>query len=840
MLVEGNRLSMTFPGVRALDGVDFAVRSGEVHALVGENGAGKSTLIRILSGEIADFDGRLTIDGTTVRFTSPRDALAAGIVCIPQELLLVDPLTAADNVCLGHETRSPWGLIDRRATRARAGEALRMVGCAEVATDPVGTLDMGRRQLVAIARALSLRARVLIMDEPTASLGAMDVARLETLVHELAARGVAVVYVSHRLDEVIRLARRITVLRDGRSVGTLEGGQATEPELIRLMVGRDIERPALTPASATAEPLLVVDRLSIRDRSRPSGYRLRNVSLTVRRGEIVGLAGLIGAGRTDLLLALVGALQAPFEGMIRVSGEPFRPTHPGAARDAGIVLLPEDRATQGILRHQSVVSNITIGSLAKVSRAGWIDRRRESAAAGELIEKTRLRAPSPAVPIAVLSGGNQQKALLARCLFASPSILLLDEPTRGIDLAAKAEIYRLILDLAQRGFGVVLCSSELPEILALSHRIVVFRAGEVAATFERDDATEERVLAAASPSGSTTVAGGGEIAASSPPAPPKPRRAGWWRHGSLAGLAAVVILAVVFSPVRGGRIVFLDVGNLTDILRQIAEKGILAAGMTPVIISGGIDLSVGAVLALAATMSALLLMHGAAGVAMSIAAVLVAGAAVGLLNGVVTARWRIQPFIVTLATMSAARGVARYISGGAAVPMAYGPGAAPETFRALAGSIAPHVPVPAVIFLVTMAAIQVLLSRTRTGRYIYAIGDNESAARLSGVRVDAQKIGVYVLCATLAALAGVIHCAQLEQGNPNDGVAYELDAIAAVVIGGTSLSGGVGTAGGTLVGALIIGVINNAMGLNNIDANLQLILKGAVILGAVWFQSRRR
>lgn len=315
-----------------------------------------------------------------------------------------------------------------------------------------------------------------------------------------------------------------------------------------------------------------------------------------------------------------------------------------------------------------------------------------------------------------------------------------------------------------------------------------------------------------------------------------------WRLPRLSGalgLAAVLVLAIVSSPMRAGRAVFLDVGNLTDILRQVAEKGILAAGMTPVIISGGIDLSVGSVLALSATLAGSLLMRSGAGVWAMIAAVVAAGCLCGLINGFVVARWRIQPFIATLAMMSAARGVARYLSGGAAIPLGFGEGGAPGSFRALAAPVVPYVPVPAVLFLVSVGAIALVMSWTRAGRYLYAIGDNELTARLAGVRVGLHKAGAYVICAGMAALAGIIHCAQLEQGNPNDGVGYELDAIAAVVIGGTSLSGGVGSVSGTLVGTLIIGIINNSMGLNNVDANLQLILKGAIILAAVWVQSRR-
>ena len=844
-ILESIGLAMTFPGVRALAGVDFSVAAGEVHALIGENGAGKSTLIRILSGELDGYTGDLRLDGQPVRFTSPRDAIARDIAVIPQELLLVGPLTASENICLGHEPRTATGLLDRRAIDDRGAAALTALGDASLSRRVVRDLDTGQRHLVAIARALSLNARLVIMDEPTASLGPAEVERLEMLVEQLSAQGVAIVYISHRLDEVLRLADRITVLRDGQRVATLDAAGTTEQDLVRLMVGRDIQRAAFAPVPEESDELLSVEGLSLSDASRLGGYRLRDVSFTVRRGEIVGFAGLIGAGRSDVLLALMGALDRRPEGRIVFDGRPYTPTTPHRARSTGLVLLPEERAVLGIFPHQSVRANISMGALDRVSRFGLVDGAREAAAADALVGQTGLRAASPLVPISTLSGGNQQKAILARCLFASPALLMLDEPTRGIDLAAKAEIYDLIRDLARRGYGIIMCSSELPEILTLCHRVVVFRDGQVTARFDHADATEEGILAAAASSSTHGAPPPDRAAPPSPAPPPVPAapptiRDRIRRRASLFGLAAVVALAVLFSPHRGGRLVFLDLGNLTDILRQVAEKGILAAGMTPVIISGGIDLSVGSLLALSATVSALLMMHGGFGVVTTTAIVLSLGGLVGLMNGAIIAAWRIQPFIVTLAMMSAARGVARYLSGGAAIPMVFGPGAAPEAFRGFGGQIVPFVPAPAVFLLAAVAGIYVLLSRSRSGRYVYAIGDNEPAARLSGIRVGWQKTLVYVICGGLAALAGLIHCAQLEQGNPNDGVAYELDAIAAVVIGGTSLSGGVGTVGGTFIGTLIIGVINNSMGLNNIDANLQLILKGAIILGAVWLQRRQR
>jgi ABC-type sugar transport system ATPase subunit/ribose/xylose/arabinose/galactoside ABC-type transport system permease subunit len=844
-VLEARRLSMLYPGVRALDDVTLDVRAGEVHALVGQNGAGKSTLIRILSGEQGGYDGEIALDGRPVRFATPADGLRAGIAVIPQELQLVSNLDAADNIFLGREPRAGLGLIDRAEITRGASAAMATLG-EPLPDGPVGRLEAGHRQLVAIARALSLNARVLIMDEPSSSLGPGEVHRLEQLVLELTRRGVAVVYVSHRLDEVSRLATRVTVLRDGRLVKTMPGGAADEAELVKLMAGRAIERGGIEPVAANADELLRVERLSLRDPALPGGYRLRDISLSVRRGEIVGLSGLIGAGRSDFLLALTGALDRQPEGRVVIGAREYRPDTPAAARKAGLVLLPEDRKGQGVFPDLDVVSNVTVGGLESVSSGPFVDRRRERHEAGGLMARTGVRCASPQVPIATLSGGNQQKALLARCLFATPSVLLLDEPTRGVDVAAKQDIYALVRGLAAQGFGILLCSSELPEILALSHRVVVFRDGRVAAAFDRAAATEETLLAAATGTLPDPSAGGPDR--SSPASPPAAAPAPPGRRGprvsarltSLLGLLVVLALAIVSSPVRGGRPVFLDVGNLTDILRQVAEKGILAAGMTPVIISGGIDLSVGSVLALAATLSGALFMRSGLGVWAVVPIVLAVGCLCGLVNGLVVSRWRLQAFIATLATMSAARGVARYLSGGAAIPLGFGEGGAPESFRALAAPILPFVPVPAVLFLLSVAAMALLMSRMRAGRYVYAIGDNEQAARLSGVNVRRYKTLVYVMCAGLAALAGIIHCAQLEQGNPNDGIGYELDAIAAVVIGGTSLSGGIGTVGGTLVGTLIIGIINNSMGLNNVDANLQLILKGAIILAAVWLQTRRR
>jgi ABC-type sugar transport system ATPase subunit/ribose/xylose/arabinose/galactoside ABC-type transport system permease subunit len=843
LLVDARGVGKRFLAVQALDGVDFDLQPGEVHALIGENGAGKSTLVKILCGEISDYDGALTVRGAARHFDSPRQALAAGIAVIPQELQLVTSLTVAENILLGREPRGAGNLVDRSAMHRTARRLLDDIETHHVSTDArLGSLDTASRQLVAIARALSFNAQCLIMDEPTAALGAAEAAHLAQVILRLVSRGTGVIYVSHKLDEVRRLATRVTVLRDGTRVTTRPAAGLTEGEMVRLMCGREIVPGTLIPVTTTAPELLRVENLSVPDPAWPDGFRLRDVSFTVHRGEIVGLAGLMGAGRTDLLLALIGGLDRPVEGRIRLDGRAYVPVNPAAARDAGMIMLPEERKADGIFPHLGVDRNITMSALGRITRWGWIDRHAERRRAEQMMLDIGVRAAGPNVPIGTLSGGNQQKALLARCLFASPKVLLLDEPTRGIDLSAKAEIYAELRALAARGFGILLCSSEMSEILTQCHRMLVFRSGRVVATFDRAEATEVKVLAAAAGQAATPT--GVESAEAPPPGPASSPPARRWRERALRyagafGLGLVLLLAIVTSPVRGGRLVFLDLGNLTDILRQVSEKGILAVGMTAVVIAGGIDLSVGSILAVGATLSAWLWMKQGVGLGGTVLIVTAVSALWGLLNGVVIAKWRLPAFIATLATMSAARGAARYLSNGAAIPLGFGAGGAPVAVRAIAAPLVRYVPVPAVIFGLTALAMHFYLARTRSGRYVYAIGDNEAAARLAGVRVVWHKATVYVICAALAGLAGLVHAAQLEQGNPNDGVAYELDAIAAVVIGGTALSGGTGTVGGTIVGILIIGVINNSMGLNNVDANLQLILKGIIILVAVWLQRRR-
>ena len=479
----------SFPGVRALRGVSFDVRPGEVHALLGENGAGKSTLIKVMSGVHRPDEGRMEVDGRPVDFGSPQEAQAAGIAAIYQELLLFPELSVAENVFMGHAPRLSWGGIDWDQTRARTAEILQSLDIHDLDPDaPVGALSVGNRQRVEIAKALSMNARVLIMDEPTAALTEADVERLFGIVRRLRERGVGIIYISHRLVEIFDLADRVTVLRDGEYVGTHAVKDVTEPQLISMMVGRTIDQ--LYP-HRTANPGKVV--LEARNVAYPG--TVEEASLTLRAGEIVGLAGLVGSGRSELAQILFGVTPAS-AGQILVDGQPVTIKSPADAKRLGIAYVPEDRGTQGLIRPMRIRHNVSLAVLKELARFFFIDRGREQELARRDIERFKIRASSMDQVVGKLSGGNQQKVVLAKWLATRPRILILDEPTRGIDVGAKAEIHKIMSELAAQGMAVLMISSELPEVLGMSDRVLVMREGRIVAGFDRAEATQERIAAA--------------------------------------------------------------------------------------------------------------------------------------------------------------------------------------------------------------------------------------------------------------------------------------------------------------------------------------------------------
>ena len=488
-LLEVRDIEKMFPGVRALSGVSFEVRAGEVHALLGENGAGKSTLIKIISGVYEPDGGSILIGGRQTRFTSPEDAKRAGVATIYQELLLFPELTVAENIFLGHAPRAGMGRIDWRAMRARAAALLASLEIDDLAPNQVvGALSVGNRQRVEILRALSHDARILIMDEPTAALTESDVARLFDIVRRLRARGVGIVYISHRLDEIFAIGDRVTVLRDGAYVGARNVADTNASELVQMMVGRRIDNLFPKTTVPIGAPVL-----EARDIVRHP--MTKSVSLTVRAGEIVGLAELVGSGRSELAQTLFGITPAEL-GEIRLMGEEVTIRSAESARSKGIAYVPEDRGVQGLVRPMSVLHNFSLAALGALSRAGFIDRGAERRMADEGVQRFRVKTSSVEEIAGRLSGGNQQKIVLGKWLANNPKLLILDEPTRGIDVGAKAEIHRLMSELAGAGVAILMISSELPEVLGMSDRVLVMREGRFVAEFDRAHATSETVGAA--------------------------------------------------------------------------------------------------------------------------------------------------------------------------------------------------------------------------------------------------------------------------------------------------------------------------------------------------------
>ncbi len=489
-IIELRDISKQFPGVRALDHVSFDVLPGEVHALLGENGAGKSTLIKIMTGAYQPDSGTILFDDKPVEIGGTSQSQNLGIAAIYQELSLYPELTIAENIFMGHQPRMRFGLIDWQTMQQRARELLHELDADDL--DPlqkVSGLSVGNQQRVEIAKALSQSARVLIMDEPTAALTQRDADRLFAIVRRLRERGVAVIYISHRLEEVFLLADRVTVLRDGQVVGTQPVGATSQPELIRMMVGRTLD--ALFPKhdATIGAPLLEVKDIAY-------GRMVRGVSFELRRGEIVGLAGLVGAGRSETALALFGITPAE-SGAIVLDGRAVNIRSPRQAMQLGLAYVPEDRKNQGLILPMTVRENTTMAILRRLTSGGFVDRRAERKITGEYVEQLRIRTPSIAQVVRNLSGGNQQKVVVAKWLAAKPKVLILDEPTRGIDVGAKAEIHRLMSALAEQGLAILMISSELPEILGMSDRVLVMRQGQIVAEFDRAHATQEAIIGAA-------------------------------------------------------------------------------------------------------------------------------------------------------------------------------------------------------------------------------------------------------------------------------------------------------------------------------------------------------
>lgn len=830
LILEMRGITKTFPGVRALDNVHFSCERGEVHALVGENGAGKSTLMKILSGVYPPDAGEIVFKGVPVRLESPHHAQSLGISTIYQEPSLLPYLTVAENIYLGREVTGRLGLIDGAELERRASQLLDRLGAAVDPSSPVVRLSVAQQQIVEIAKALSLQADLILMDEPTAALGEREVEHLFAIVRSLRQDGVTVIYVSHRLDEIFRIADRATVLKDGQVVGTVRTAEVSKADLICMMVGRPLGEAFPSRGDGRGEKVLEVRGLTRRG-------AFRDIRFTLHRGEILGIAGLAGSGRTEIVRALFGA--DPVDaGEILLHGKPLSLRGSRDAVKAGIGFLTEDRKSEGLVMGLSVRENVALPSLDVWSAWGLVDRARERKAVGDLISGLQVRPPNLQQQVRYLSGGNQQKVVLAKWLATEPDVLLFDEPTRGIDVGAKVEIYALMRRLADEGKAIIMISSELPEVIGMSNRILVLCEGRIVGELAPEDATEEKILALACGLGVEAEPEETEACPSPPSEGSTGRPGGKGReflpslirfmrtnpHTATVAVYAILVFLVAFGLSTSPA--FRTSRNWVNLLRQATSLGLVSIGQTFVILGGGFDVSVSAVITLVSLLSAVLMEGRETMVLPAVLLSVALGVVYGLVNGLAIVRLQVNPFIATFATMSIGRGLALAYT---KIPV----GRIAPGYRFLSdGAIGPF-PVPLLLLALALAVSFVVLRRTRFGRYVYAVGGDPEIARWSGIPVPRIRIATYVISGLMAAITGLYLASRMGVGDPAVGPGMEWDAITAVVVGGTSLAGGRGSLAGTLAGVLLLTVISNILNLLNVHTWYQQVIKGLIILFAV-------
>ena len=806
----------TFPGVVALKGVSFEVLEGETHALVGENGAGKSTLMSVAAGSTLPDSGSVEIGGAALDPPSPAAAQALGLAVVYQHLSILEDLTVTENMVFAMPRHLRPAVAHASAwTR----EKLQAIGATIDPASRVAELSVADRQLLEIAKALALESKVLVLDEPTESLTPVETERLFERIKAITASGTAVVYISHRLPEVQRIAHRITVLRDGETRGTVDASAVSETDVLRLIIGRSVDQ-AFPPKRQLADstPLLTVAGLS--------GPRFRAVDLEVSSGEIVGLAGVEGNGQREFLRALAGLL--PAQGSARLGDEPLRLGDHAAIQQAGIVYLPADRHAEGLFLPMSVRENTTVLSLGSISNHGFLQRRQERAVADEWVERLNVRTPSPETPVAALSGGNQQKVLFARSLLAEPAVLLADEPTRGVDAGARIELYQLLRTTAEAGKAVVVLSSDVLELQGLCDRVLVFSRGRIVSSLEGDAITEENITGAAVTSASVR-----EGLAARAHRALRFRRFASGDYLPAAVLAVLVLALGIYTTGSNSR--FLSGFNFVNMLLLTSALAFIALGQLIVLLTGAIDLSVGPLTGLVVVVFSFFSVQGQ-GTGMLVLGFLAAigvALAVGLTNAILVRVFRLASVLATLATYIAIQGVSLmlrsqpggFIRSSVTTPLKTSWGWVPVAF----------------IFVCALAVVcELLLRFTRGGLLIRAVGSDETRAHRLGAKVGATHVTAYVLCSLFAAAGGMMLASQVGVGDPRIGGTYTLTSITAVVLGGASIFGGRGSFIGALLGAVLIQEIINSTTFLQIGVAWQYFLPGILILVGAGVYSRAR
>jgi len=808
-------VSKAFPGVQALSQVSFDVRPGEVHGLVGENGAGKSTLMAIASGSLDPDSGAVAINGQPLLRAGTQRARELGLAIVHQTPALMPDLEIADNLYLGVE----------RSARPRGGSIKRWARSRLQSWDEDISLDPGTRVaalvpeekfIVEISKALAQQPEVLILDEPTEHLSTEDVQRLFGRIRDLKAAGCAIVYISHRIYEVTQIADRVTVLRDGKVRGTHASEELDEAKIVNLIVGRSLDSTFPDkPEAPTSEPVVLsIDELS--------GPGFNDVSMSLRRGEVVGLAGIEGNGQREFLRALAGLNRST--GRVDLAGKPLSFRTAARAKRAGIAYVPADRHEEGIVNSLGVRENLSVRTLASHAEWGFVRKGSEETAARDAIAEFRIKTPSMETRIDSLSGGNQQKVVLASVLASNPRVLLADEPSQGVDVGARMEIYQLIRTAASEGTAVLVVSSDAVELAGLCDRVIIFSRGVMVAERQGADVSERNITASILTATSQRI---------------RPRRATRavtllaGHSAPLLSVAAAVLGLGVWATLVNG--FYLSDRSLSGLFALATTLALVAFGQQLVMAAGGFDLSVGPLMGALVVIESFYLVDGATIANQAVGWVLLFGTAlgVGLINWLLVDVVRITPMIATLATFTALQGLSLTLR----------PTPAGFISRGLIEDITVKFgPVPLMFIVAVVLAIlgELLLFRTTFGRALRGVGSNAEAARIAGVSPRRVRLMAYVGCSLLTATAAIPLMAQVGSGDPAGGTSYTLISVAAVVIGGASLFGGRASFVGALLGAILIVQLNTVTTFLGLDQAWSAYLLGAIMILAVAIYSKSR
>jgi ribose transport system ATP-binding protein len=808
-------ITKEFSGVTALSNASVDIFPGEVHAILGENGAGKSTMMNIIAGVLAPTRGTLAVGGEVIAAMTPEKAAALGVAISYQHPAVLDDLSVLENL----RVALPDRIFAAGDTRETAQRMLDDVGLTVALTARADSLTVAQKHLLEIAKALALQPRILILDEPTAALDQDATDMLFTRIRQTVAGGTAVIYITHRLAELRQIAHRVTVLRDGRVEGRGLVTEVSDDALLGMIVGRSLAS-AFPPKCADAAPPVnfTVQGLSTRT--------VRDVGFAVGRGQIIGIAGVEGNGQADLMRALAGL--EPWQGEVRLKGAALSP----AEVKAQAAYMPSDRHAEGIASELTVRENATFSAVDRFARGGLVSRRRELAAVGQIFDSLAVKTPGLEAGILSLSGGNQQKVVMARALLSQPGFILADEPTQGVDVGARFEIYRILREVSASGVPVIVNSSDAAELEGLCDVVVVFSRGRVAETLHGVDVTEDRIIAAAVKAQSH-VAASGQAQAKPQDGKLRLRHLIQSDNATVIPLTAVIVALALYVFSQNTN--YLSAFNISNILLLATALGFIALGQTVALLMGGIDLSVGPLAGFLVVVASFFINEGQSPqmIALGFALMFVIAAAVGTINGCLIRFANFTPIAATLAMYIGLQGMSFVLRDG---PDGYINFAVMSFIGWKLGPL----PLSFVVLVVVALVAERILRRNRAGWQLRAIGSDESSARRMGIRVDRGVILGYVAVSVFTAMGAVMLMAQIGVGDPQQGVSYTLASITAVVLGGTSLRGGRGTFIGTLMGAVLLTEVLNAVSFLGLSQMWQYLFQGVLILAAALAYSTAR